>query len=172
MIFRPEQSELRLVGERKSAVGQHQKSVCAVKAKINKSAQNPNKTKMLISWADLTQATHFAEFTKFLQIHPTRARPSPCSPGAGRAPGGETIAEQHHPSQAAQGGASAARPAGGQEWAVPCLLPQFPLGESSTFFLGALTLRSVRWKLGQISDYGEGQHSWKRRVQDKLSLYH
>lgn len=26
---------------------------------------------MLISWADLTQATHFAEFTKSLQIHPT-----------------------------------------------------------------------------------------------------
>lgn len=88
MISRPEQSELRLVGERKSAIGQHHKSVCAVKAKINKSTQNPNKTKMLISWAGLIQATHFAEFTKFLQIHPTRARPSPCSPGASRAPGG------------------------------------------------------------------------------------
>lgn len=163
MISRAERSELRLAGERKSAVGQHQKSVCAVQAKINKSTQKPNKTKMLISWADLTQATHFAEFTKSLQIHPTMACPSPCSPGAGRAP--EWKKHQHHPSQAAQEGASAARPAGSQEWAIPCLLPWFPLGESSPFFLGTLTLMSVEWSLGQISDCGEGQHSLKSCLQ-------
>lgn len=52
MISKPKQSELSLGGRRKKVtLGQDQKSVCAVKAKINRGTQKPNNTKMLISWA-------------------------------------------------------------------------------------------------------------------------
>ena len=75
---------------------------------------------MLISWANLTLTTHVAEFTKSLQIPPSRRRPPAPSchpptappPGsalfralqgqAGHQGGGETSLHEHRPSQAAQ----------------------------------------------------------------------
>lgn len=131
MISKLKQSELSLGGRRKKvSLGQDQKSVCAVKAKINRGTQKPNNTKMLISWANPAQTTRLAEFTRSQQTDSTRASPFAALPGdrQGNGVDEEGLAQTRRtlPKLLRQG----------LQWQIPlevgsgrvsCLLPQFPL---------------------------------------------